>query len=318
MQLISSSFPVPIFRDLREAGAQMAPNSIVIGNFDGVHVGHQALLHEARRHGKKVAVVTFRPHPAAVLQKYEYRPLFPEDHQVRKMAQAGADAVICLEFTEELAHMDALTFAMRLVVDLRMQHVVIGEDFRFGVDRSGDATLLAKFLEAHRVQLHVLPTVSVEGIPVHSRTIREALHRGDLAVVQKMLKEPYTLYGRVLYGFGWGRQLGFPTANLDTVQWLPGDGVYAAIAKTAAGEFYPCAFSVGRRETFGSTLPRSLEAFLIGFSGNLYGQELVIQFHSFVRSQMRFSSKEELIQRMREDVQTVNALLTGEVLYGFR
>ncbi len=306
MQLIHPTLPV--FDSLAEAGARMRPDCAVVGNFDGVHIGHQALFSEARRHGRRVIAVTFRPHPAAFLKKYDHRPLLPEEHQLRKLAASGADAVACLAFTEELSRMEAAEFAHRLVSDLRASHVVVGEDFRFGAQKGGDAAFLAGFLAAHAVRLHVLPTVTLDGMPVHSRAIREALKRGDLQTARGMLGEPYTLYGRVEHGFGWGRQLGFPTANLDTAQWIPADGVYAATAH-ADGRTFPAAFSVGRRETFGTRLPHSLEAHLIGYSGNLYGQELVVVLEAFLRPQVRFSSREELVTHMQADVEKVRTLL---------
>lgn len=311
LQLRTASPPLPVYPSLLEAGARLAPESAVVGNFDGVHLGHQALLQEARRLGHRMVAVTFRPHPASFFKKYEYRPLLPEEHQLRKLARFGADAVACLEFSGELARMEALDFARRLVLDLRVQHVVVGEDFHFGAGREGDAAFLARFLASHRVRLHVMPTVSLDGMPIHSRAIREALGRGDPETARRMLGEPYTLYGRVVHGFGWGRQLGFPTANLETEQWFPGDGVYAAVAQTAAGECYPCAFSVGSRQTFGPSLPRSLEAHLIGFAGNLYDQELAIELRAFLRPQFHFSSRDELIARMHEDVGFIRRLLSG-------
>ncbi len=300
--------PPLVFSSLIDAGRALAPVTAVIGNFDGVHVGHRALFAFARRSGGPVVAVTFTPHPAAFFGRGDYRPLAPEPWKLLRLFEAGADGVANLPFTAELARMPAAAFAAALVDDLRVRRVAVGEDFHFGSGREGDIALLTACLGRLGARLDVLPLEVVAGRPVHSRTIRAALAQGDLATANAMLGGPYVLHGEVERGFGWGRQLGFPTANLRCGQWLPADGVYAAMARVGARPV-PCAFSIGRRETLGDDLPRALEAHLIGFDGDVYGHPVSVALHHYLRPQVRFDSREALVERVRLDVEAVTGLL---------
>jgi len=300
----------PVFSTLRDAGRDLAPSVAVIGNFDGVHVGHRALFAFARRLGGPVVAVTFTPHPAAFFGRGEYRPLAPEPWKLMKLFEAGADGVANLPFDAELARMPAAAFAAALVDDLRVRRVAVGEDFHFGSGREGDIALLSGCLGRFGARLDVLALELVAGRPVHSRTIRAALAEGELDLANAMLGGPYVLHGEVERGFGWGSTLGFPTANLRADQWLPADGVYAAMAKVGARPV-PCAFSIGRRETLGEDLPRALEAHLIDFEGDVYGHPMSVALLRFLRPQIRFASPEMLVEQVRRDVAGVRAILDG-------
>ncbi len=308
MQLERSQFP-SVFSTLSEAGA-LAPDTAVIGNFDGVHIGHRALFAFAKRLGGRVVAVTFTPHPAAFFGRFEYRPLAPEAWKLVRLFEAGADGIANLPFSAGLARLPAETFAAQLVDQLRVSHVAVGEDFHFGTGREGDIALLASCLGRFGAKLHVLPLESFQGQPVHSRTIREALSQGKVELAASMLGGPYTLHGEVEKGFGWGTGLGFPTANLHTEQWIPADGVYAATALVGTKPAL-CAFSIGHRETLGSDLPRALEAHLLHFEGDVYGHPLAVSLHRFLRPQIRFATREELVLQVRRDVATVEDFFGG-------
>ena len=309
MQLDRSLIP-PVFSTLSDAGRELVPDTAVIGNFDGVHIGHRALFSFARRLGRRVVAVTFTPHPAAFFRKFEYRPLAPEVWKLVKLFEAGADGVANLPFSAELARMPAATFAAQLVGQLRVSHVAVGEDFHFGTGREGDIALLASCLGRFGAKLHVLPLEMFDGQPVHSRTIRDALTAGNLELAAAMLGGPYTLHGEVEKGFGWGTRLGFPTANLRTEQWIPADGVYAAMARVGTKPVR-CAFSIGRRETLGSDLPRALEAHLMHFEGDVYGHPLSVSLRRFLRPQVRFETAEALVLQVRRDIAAVEDFFGG-------
>ncbi|MBU1243845.1 riboflavin biosynthesis protein RibF [Myxococcota bacterium] len=309
LQLDRSLFP-PVFSTLADAGRELAPDTAVIGNFDGVHIGHRKLFSFAKSIGRRVVAVTFTPHPAAFFHKFDYRPLAPEVWKLVRLFEAGADGVANLPFSAEFARMPAESFAAALVGSLRVSNVAVGEDFHFGTGREGDIALLEACLGRFGARLHVLPLESVDGRPVHSRTIREALSAGDLETANAMLGGPYTLHGEVEQGFGWGRKLGFPTANLRTEQWIPADGVYAAIARVGTCPV-ACAFSIGRRETLGDDLPLALEAHLLDFDGDVYGHPISVCLHRFLRPQNRFGSHEDLIRQVRTDVAQVATFFGG-------
>lgn len=291
----------PVFENLTEAARILRPRVAAIGNFDGVHLGHQALLGFARRLGRPVLAITFSPHPAEFFGSFDYRPLLPMEQKLSRLLDSGSDGVANLPFSRDFSQLPAEAFVQILVEKLGIDHVAVGSDFHFGADRQGDTGLLGQILHRQDVRLHVLPLATWQDHPIHSRTIRRALSDGDLKTASAMLGHDYTLYGTVVHGMGIGRILGFPTANLITRQWIPAEGVYSATVAVDEGRF-PAAFSIGRRETIGRDLPMALEACLLDTCIDLYDRPIAVTLHRLLRPQIHFPSREALVARMKKDI----------------
>jgi riboflavin kinase/FMN adenylyltransferase len=284
--------------------------SVAIGNFDGAHTGHASLIRELVRqaratHGGPAVALTFSPHPVEVLRPGTRVELLttPAD-RAALLAGLGADLVLTLKATPELFRLSAREFFDRVVRgNLDARGMVEGANFCFGRDREGDVELLAEFCREAGMPLSVVPPYFLDGIEVSSSRIRQELQRGDVALAAKLLGRPYHLRGVVVGGKRRGRTIGFPTANLEGIATvIPAGGVYATRARTAAGEAYPSATNVGPSPTFGEEAPR-VEVHLIGFAGDLYGQELEIEFLARLRETRPFAGPAELIEQLRRDVE---------------
>lgn len=291
-------------------GPRPAPASVVtIGNFDGVHRGHAAVLRRvverARARRERAVAMTFDPHPLALLSK-EGAPglIMPVWRRCARMDELGIDAVLVQAFDEELSRLGPREFVGQVLREgLGARLVVVGDDFRFGAGRAGDATSLAKG-EFGPMEVETVPALSWEGAPVSSSRIRAALSAGDIALANALLGQPYELIGTVIRGDGRGRTLGFPTANLRAENGtLPADGVYAAT--TAEGTL--AVVNIGVRPTFEAG--RSVEAHLLDFSGNLYDRTLGLAILARLRGEMRFSGVEELKAQIARDIEAARATL---------
>ncbi|MHB0875054.1 MAG: riboflavin biosynthesis protein RibF [Anaerolineae bacterium] len=293
---------------------EIAPASVVtIGVFDSLHLGHQALIAAAVTAAAGLGVpcvcVTFFPSPEVVFGRAEARYLLLPEERAEILGQLGVDTVVVTRFDRDLAALEAADFMALLRDVLRPVQVWIGDDFALGRGRLGDAARLAALGEALGYQLAVVPRVRVDGDVVSSSLIRSLLRRGDVERAAAMLGRPYRLTGNVKHGFGVGKGLGFPTANLDVPaeKELPADGVYAALAELD-GRCWPAALSIGVRPTFGGSA-RTVEAFLIGFDGDLYGRRLTVSVVARLRDEMRFPSPEALKEQMRADARQTEAVL---------
>jgi riboflavin kinase/FMN adenylyltransferase len=279
---------------------------VTIGVFDGVHRGHQALITQtvaqARAQNIPACVLTFDPHPAACFAPQTAPKLLCTPTERATLLRGyGADEVRFLHFDTALATLSPVEFCERVLrSDLNATTIVIGEDFRFGQGRAGDAA----FLRRAGFAVQTIPSVAINGVPARSSTIREALEKGDVTTATLLLGRPYTLTGTVVQGRQLGRTLGYPTANLatDPVLLIPTPGVYAGTA-TVAGVIYPVALSIGDNPTIAEGLPVTVEAYLIGYSGNLYGQSLTLTFHRYLRPMLAFATLDDLKAQMAIDVQ---------------
>ena len=286
-------------RDLSEL--TLAESALTIGSFDGLHLGHQALIRamvgEARSEHLPAVVLTFFPHPSVVLRGR--RPAFyitqPEE-KARLLLERGVDHVVTQRFDDALSLVTADQFLDRLIRQLGLKHLWIGEDFALGHDREGNRAFLKRASAERGFELHVVPPVSVGGEVVSSTRVREALRAGDVARVAAYLGRPFALEGTVVRGARRGRQLGFPTANLQLPedQAYPGRGVYACFA-TVAGERHPAVTNVGVRPTFADDLPAPIvEAHLIDVDRDLYERTLRLEFIERLREEQRFADVEAL------------------------
>jgi riboflavin kinase/FMN adenylyltransferase len=286
-----------------------AGTALAVGNFDGVHLGHAAIVRRLRavaeRRGVPAAVLTFDPHPASIVRPAAApTALTTPERRAELLLALGLDAVLVQPVGPRFVALDAETFYHDVLRGrLRAAALVEGADFRFGAGRRGDVRLLAALAAADGVTLEVVPAVSAGDAAVSSSRVRALVTAGDVAAANRLLTAPWRAGGTVVHGAHRGAKLGFPTANLAGITTLlPAAGVYAARALVgAAGATYPAAVHVGPNATFGETAV-SVEAHLVGFAGDLYGRRLDIDFLARVRDTRRFDSIEELVDRMRADV----------------
>lgn len=290
------------------------PTFVAIGSFDGVHLGHQLLLQTmvaaARKEGARTAVITFFPHPKRVLQHLTgpYYLTRLED-RVELLAGQGIDLVITLPFDEEVRHTRAADFVEQMLRYLNMRQLW-GGDFAFGYKREGDVPFLRQLgrEKGFTVQL-VKEMVQLGDGLVSSSRIRAGLASGDVEDVAGCLARPYHIRGVVVMGDQRGRTIGFPTANLDVwpEQLLPTNGVYATYA-WIGGQRYAAATNVGVRPTInGGSV--TVEAHLLNFNGDLYGQELKLEFIHHVRPEMKFAGLDALKAQIQADVQAIRQQL---------
>jgi riboflavin kinase/FMN adenylyltransferase len=282
------------------------PSAVALGVFDGVHLGHRAILGtavaQARQAGMAAVACTFDPHPIEVLQPGR-APLaittLPE--RLALFESCGLDAAVVLPFTPELAAMEPETFVKDvLLARLGAREVVVGFNHRFGRGARGDVALLRRLGEELGFRTHVAEPLMVEGVAVSSTEIRAALQRGDLDAAARLLGRPYTLQGTIGHGAGRGRTLGFPTANLlPTRPVLVSPGVYACMAEVG-GRKERAVVNVGVRPTFAETT-LAVEAYLLDFAGDIYGQTMILTFVSRVRDERRFPSVDALRAQIEAD-----------------
>ncbi|TWI54322.1 riboflavin kinase/FMN adenylyltransferase [Pseudomonas duriflava] len=291
-----------------------------IGNFDGIHRGHQAIL--ARLHERAVelnapsCVVIFEPQPR------EY--FSPESAPVRLtrlreklelLAQAGVDRVLCLTFNRRLRELSAQAFIDQVLIQgLKVKHLEIGDDFRFGCDRAGDFEALVRSGQSNGFTVEAAATVELDGFRISSTRVREALAVGDLVLAERMLGRPYSLSGRVLHGQKLARQLGCPTANVQLKRRLPPlRGVYL-VKVDVEGCLHTGIANIGLRPTVKGDGRPHLEVHLLDFAGDLYGRHLIVSFHRKLRDEQRFASLEALKAAIDADVAAARAYWLGQPL----
>jgi riboflavin kinase/FMN adenylyltransferase len=300
---------------ITEIPADLAASVLTIGNFDGVHLGHRAVLAEvvaaARAEGVPAVAVTFDPHPATV-HRPESAPtlLTGLDDRLALMAQTGLDAVLVINYTEDFARQAPDEFVRRYFVDaLHARRVVIGEDIRFGWGNVGDRTTMTELGRRLGFEVEIVHDVAEPGERRWSSTwVRELLAEGDCAGVARVLGRPHRMRGVVVHGEARGREMGFPTANLDTAATgtIPADGVYAGwlVRYPGAPEevSLPAAISIGTNPTFDG-VQRRVEAHVLGRTDlDLYDEEVVVEFVRRLRPTVRYEGMAALIEQMRQDV----------------
>jgi riboflavin kinase/FMN adenylyltransferase len=282
---------------------------LAIGVFDGVHLGHQCVIgracQEARQQGAMSVVVTFDRHPNAVVAPQNVPPLiYPLSKKLRVIASLGLDAACVIHFDKAFSEISGEQFIRSLARDFKaVRGVCVGETFLFGRRRSGDVALLKALGGELGFALHALPDVVLGGQPVSSTRIREAVRALQFDLAGRMLGRTYTLCGPVIAGARLGRKLGFPTANLDVAGTLvPPAGVYAADARWG-GQTHRAAVNIGRRPTvYASEGGLCVEAHLLDFAGELYGQEIELTFLKKLREERQFPSAAALQAQIAQDV----------------
>ena len=307
------------WRGLGEVPGDWGRSVVTIGSFDGVHRGHQLIIgravERARELGVSSVVVTFDPHPSEVVRPGSHPPLLAAHHRrAELMGELGVDAVLVLPFTPAFSQLSPEDFVRQVLVDsLHAAAVVEGPNFRFGHRASGNVELLAELGERYGFSTDVLDlTVRGslgEGAPFSSTLARRLVAEGDVAAAAEVLGRPHRVEGTVVRGAQRGRELGYPTANVETLPHtaIPADGVYAGWL-TADGERMPAAISVGTNPTFDGTA-RTVEAYAIDRIGlDLYGLHVGVDFLAYLRGMEKFDTIEALLDRMATDVKQAREL----------
>jgi riboflavin kinase / FMN adenylyltransferase len=290
--------------------------SATIGFFDGVHRGHQAVIRRtadiATKTGLVPVVITFDRHPREILTPgAEPRLLTTLERKASLIAGLGIDTLVVLEFTEEFSRWPPEDFVKRVLVEgVRAGHAVVGSNFTFGYKAMGDLGVLTELGSADGLTVEAVSLLKLDGRPVSSSSIREALAGGDLWWPTEALGRRYILDGTVTSGAGRGKNLGFPTANLSVPprMLLPGEGVYAGRAHLGDRTFQ-AAINVGTNPTFGGE-PLHAEAFLLDFEDDLIGQTIALEFWERLRDETRFDSAEDLARQIKDDVERTRSLVT--------
>jgi riboflavin kinase/FMN adenylyltransferase len=293
---------------------------VTIGSYDGVHRGHQLIIRHAveraRELGVPSVVVTFDPHPSEVVRPGSHPPLLaPHHRRAELMAELHVDAVLILPFTPEFSKLSPADFVVKVLVDkLHARAVVEGPNFRFGHKAAGNVTFLAEQGKTYDFEVEVVDLfvtgVAGSGEPFSSTLTRRLVGEGDVEGAREILGRPHRVEGVVVRGAQRGRELGFPTANVETLPHsaIPADGVYAGWLQVE-GEAMPAAISVGTNPQFDGT-ERTVEAYAIDRVGlDLYGLHAAVDFLTFVRGQARFESLEALVEAMAADVRRCRELI---------
>lgn len=293
------------------------PSIVSIGVFDGLHLGHQHLIRslvgEARASGRSAVAISFHPHPDVVVRGITGRYyLTTPDQRAALLLELGVDTVITLPFDDALRHVRAADFVDQLVRHVNMTSLWVGSDFALGYRREGNVALLTEMGKARGFSVHTVDLLLAQNAAITSTGIRQALAEGAVEQAAGWLGRAYTVSGEVVHGQARGRTIGFPTANVDVWEGLalPANGIYAGWA-TFDNQRYMAATNVGLRPTFnGSDV--TVEAYLLDFSGDLYGKQLTVSFDKHLRPEQRFDGISALIAQIQADVEAARAFLRAQ------
>ncbi len=306
MERFTSRGPVP---------QRLRGSILALGNFDGFHLGHQAVVSRAIARGfherRPVVIATFDPHPVRF-----FKPDLPPfrltslDQRERLFDQAGADAMLVFQFDADLAATGAEEFVSEILAErIGAAGIVTGTDFTFGRGRSGNAELLRELGEEHGITAETVAPVLLDGEPVSSSRIRDSLVAGDPGTATHLLTRPFAVEAVVEHGDGRGRELGYPTANLSLGRYQrPAYGIYAVSVRLEDGSEHQGVASFGVRPTF-EPAKELLEACLFDWNGDLYGRTIEVSLIAFIRPEEKFDSAEALVRQMREDEAKARRLL---------
>lgn len=291
---------------------------LTVGTFDGVHLGHQAilryLLERADRVGGVPTVVSFDPHPREVVTGEHVPLLTTLDERGELLAEHGVERFVVLPFTRDLSNLSPEDYVEQVLIEtIGLREIVIGYDHRFGKNRAGDRSTLERLGAEHGFSVDVIPEQLVQDQTVSSSAIRRLLGTGDVAGAARMLGRSYALTGTVVRGDQRGRTIGYPTANLRVHgerKLVPALGVYA-VRVERGGERLAGMMNVGRRPTFETDGAVSVEVHLFDFDGDIYGDRLHVHFAERIRDEVRFDGVEELVARLREDEAESRTALRG-------
>jgi riboflavin kinase/FMN adenylyltransferase len=295
---------------------ELGSSAVTVGKFDGIHLGHQALISAlcsaAAEHDLKTVLVTFDRHPDALLNPGNLKwPLIGPHQKATLISDAGLDVLLTLKFDEALARQSAEEFVQETLVDgLDAKIVIVGEDFRFGAGGGGDVALLRDLGQQLGFEVRVIPSATVAGVKVSTSAIRGLLDQGNVVKAAELLGRTHTTVGLVEHGLKIGRTIGFPTANMsrDAEGYLPLDGVYAGWL-VADGVRYPAAHSVGINETF-QAVPRLVESHVLDRKDlDLYEKVVTLEYVDFVRPSAKFNGVDLLVEEINRDLDKIRIIL---------
>ncbi|MGV8050061.1 MAG: bifunctional riboflavin kinase/FAD synthetase [Anaerolineaceae bacterium] len=291
---------------------------LTIGNFDGMHLGHQALIarvqETARANGARSGLITFWPHPRVYLQKITAQYyLTTADEKMILLADSGMDYVISLPFTHRLANQSAGEFFADMTSHLNLAGLIVGQNFTLGKNRTGTKNMIRDLCNQYGIQLDLIESFCLNGSPVSSGRVRGALELGDVQTARQLLGRPYSVSGKVVEGKHLGSKLGFPTANqvVDTQKILPKYGVYASLVRVNGDKFMGVT-SVGVRPTFEITNQPNVETLLLDFEGNIYHESLTVDFIQYIRDEIKFANVADLIAQIDLDKLQARRMLADE------
>ncbi len=304
-----------IINNLKEFNEKLRNPVLTIGNFDGVHKGHLALFDKVKERSTALdgtsAVMTFDPHPIKIMNPENAPPLItPIQQKLKLIREAGMNLIFCIPFTREFAQISAQEFVENILVKkIGIRELVVGYDYTFGRKREGNIELLRRLGQEMGFKVHVMEPVHVDGTLVSSTSIRKLVQEGNLAEAKKLLGRDYEIAGTVVKGKNiGGRVLGFPTANLKLIDELtPKKGVYA-VKVLWNGKTYPGVTNIGYNPTFGKGA-FSVETHILGFSGDLLGKLIRIQFIERLRDEKTFEGPKDLALQIKQDIETAKKFL---------
>ncbi len=288
--------------------------SVAIGNFDGVHLGHQKILQiltdEAKQKGFLPVVMTFSPHPKKIIGKGQIRMLQSMDQRLREIGRFPIHAALILDFDRNLASRTAQDFIENIVLKpLRAQEIIVGENFCFGRNREGCAETLTHLARKLDFYVRSIPPVSVHGFVVSSSIIREFLIEGEIEKAATLLGRFYEIEGEVIKGKSRGKTLGFPTANIQTPNEITPEGVFLSEV-LLAGKNYPSLTNIGICPTF-QQKDRNIETYIMNFDADLYGKKIHIRFLKKIRDEINFDSPKALSHQIQKDIKTAEAFFSS-------
>ena len=302
------------YRSLEEVS--LKNSYLTVGVFDGVHRGHREIIHklvkEAHTHDSPAVVLTFEPHPAAVLTGKEIHCLTTPDERADLLGSLGVDTVITQRFTRDLSTVPAHEYMSRLKTHLGLAHLLIGYDFALGKGREGNAPRLTEIGSELGYSVEVVPALSDESGVISSTEIRKLVSIGNMGEASKLLGYPYRMSGEVIRGAGRGKKISFPTANVDYAKQkvAPPNGIYACWAQLG-NERFMAATNIGFNPTFTPERQTpSLEAYLLDFDRDIYGEMLTLEFVARLREEIRYTTVEALIDQIHDDVNQTRAILS--------
>lgn len=302
-----------IYHQIDDAGLSPAASVVTMGNFDGIHLGHQALvlrsLEEARHRNVASVVLTFDPHPLKVLAPARAPRLIltPED-KIELLQHLGIDVVINQRFDSSFASLDAEEFVRRFIVNrLKAKKIWVGRDLRFGHGRKGDVEQLVRWGEELDFEVGIVEPILVNGVRVSSSQIRQAIEAGRVDEARSSLGRYHFISGTVVEGNRRGRDLGFPTANIAScTEVIPSDGIYATLFHIGQ-ERWLSVSSIGVNPTFGAG-PRTVESYILNFDRDIYGKKIKLAFVKKIREEKKFADVASLIAQIQEDVRSARAV----------
>ena len=306
-----------VINSIQNIPEELHGSVVTIGNFDGVHLGHQAVfgqvIEEAHKTNRRAVVITFDPHPKMILHP-ERRPFYlitTIEEKIALIAETGIDALIVIPFSLTFAGTTAGEFVSNILWNkLKISKIIIGHDYTFGRNKEGNEAFLAAYGERMGFAVEVIHAFRIKETVISSTRIRNALLAGQVRLASEWLGRPYNLAGTVIHGHQRGAGLGFPTANINPEKLLlPSDGVYAVIVCLKRNR-YQGVLNIGNNPTFGD-MSRSVEAFILDFKGDIYDKNIEVLFIDQIRPEIKFDGPEKLIAQINRDIAQAKDILKG-------